>query len=190
MIEKLREELINDIISELDKSVPAHLSDENNEVHNTITQIIVDTFNDYELKVTGSNRFNKVENSMTQEAKFELLNYKLRGTLTEYLVKLYDADGHIELYHVTDYYNKNISEITGTKIWRLQAQVDIVNENLIENDSRLGKKILTFISLLKALQITSKVLKEKINYDINVTLDKKYVLYSGDIVDMGIRKLS
>ncbi len=59
MIEKLREELINDIISELDKSVPAHLSDENNEVHNTITQIIVDTFDDYELKVKGSNRFNK-----------------------------------------------------------------------------------------------------------------------------------
>ncbi len=59
MIEKLREELIKDIISELDKSVPAHLSDENNEVHNTITQIIVDTFDDYELKVKGSNRFNK-----------------------------------------------------------------------------------------------------------------------------------
>ena len=49
MIEKLREELINDIISYLDKSVPAHLSDENNkeyadlglELGNTITQIIV-----------------------------------------------------------------------------------------------------------------------------------------------------
>ena len=48
MIEKLREELIKDIISELDKSVPAHLSDENNDVHNTITQIIVDTFDEYE----------------------------------------------------------------------------------------------------------------------------------------------
>ena len=57
-----------------------------------------------------------------------------------------------------------------------------------ENGIQLGGK--TFISLLKALQITSKVLKEKINYDINVTLDKKYVLYSGDIVDKGIRKLS
>ena len=57
-----------------------------------------------------------------------------------------------------------------------------------ENGIQLGGK--TFISLLKALQITSKVLKEKINYDINVTLDKKYVQYSGDIVDMGIRKLS
>tara|TARA_Y100000592_G_scaffold84123_1_gene134657 strand:- start:324 stop:509 length:186 start_codon:yes stop_codon:yes gene_type:complete len=55
MIEKLREELINDIISYLDKSVPAHLSDENNkeyadlglELGNTITQIIVDTFDEY-----------------------------------------------------------------------------------------------------------------------------------------------
>ena len=47
-----------------------------------------------------------------------------------------------------------------------------------------------FISLLKAQQITSKVLKEKINYHINVTLDKKYVQYSGSIVDNGIRKLS
>ena len=57
-----------------------------------------------------------------------------------------------------------------------------------ESGIQIGGKV--FISLLKALQITSKVLKEKINYDINVTLDKKYVQYSGDIVDMGIRKLS
>ena len=57
-----------------------------------------------------------------------------------------------------------------------------------ENGLQLGGK--TFISLLKALQITSKVLKEKIDYNTHVTLDKKYVLYSGDIVDMGIRKLS
>ena len=83
---------------------------------------------------------------IAQEAKFELLNYKLKGLITEYLVKLYDADGHIELYHVTDYYNKDINEITSTKIWRLQAQVNIVNENEIKVDSRLGKKILTFIS--------------------------------------------
>ena len=83
---------------------------------------------------------------IAQEAKFELVKYAMQGNITEYLVKLYDADGHIELYHVTDYYNKDINEITSTKIWRLQAQVNIVNENLIENDSRLGKKILTFIS--------------------------------------------
>ena len=83
---------------------------------------------------------------MVQEAKFELVKYSLQGRITEYLVKLYDADGHIELYHITDYYNKDINEITSTKIWRLQAQVNIVNENLIENDSRLGNKILSFIS--------------------------------------------
>ena len=52
----------------------------------------------------------------------------------------------------------------------------------------IGGKV--FISLLKAIQITSKVLKEKIDYNTHVTLDKKYVQYSGDIVDMGIRKLS
>ena len=57
-----------------------------------------------------------------------------------------------------------------------------------QNGIIIGGKV--FISLLKALQITSKVLKEKIDYNNNVTLDKKYVLYSGDIVDMGIRKLS
>ena len=57
-----------------------------------------------------------------------------------------------------------------------------------ENGIKIGGKI--FISLLRAIQITSKVLKEKINYNIHVTLDKKYVNYTGDIVDMGIRKLS
>ena len=57
-----------------------------------------------------------------------------------------------------------------------------------ENGIQIGGKI--FISLLKAIQITSKVLKEKIDYNTHVTLDKKYVSYSGDIVDMGIRKLS
>ena len=57
-----------------------------------------------------------------------------------------------------------------------------------ENGIQIGGK--TFISLLKALQITSKVLKEKIDYNTHVTLDKKYVQYSGDIVDNGIRKLS
>jgi len=57
-----------------------------------------------------------------------------------------------------------------------------------ENGISIGGKV--FISLLKALQITSKVLKEKIDYSTHVTLDKKYVQYSGDIIDMGIRKLS
>ena len=58
-IEKLREELIKDIISYLDKVIPHYVSDENNAVHMDVTQIIVDTFDDYELKVIGSNRFNK-----------------------------------------------------------------------------------------------------------------------------------
>ena len=57
-----------------------------------------------------------------------------------------------------------------------------------ENGIQIGGK--TFISLLKAIQITSKVLKEKIDYNTHVTVDKKYVQYSGDIVDNGIRKLS
>ena len=57
-----------------------------------------------------------------------------------------------------------------------------------ENGISIGGKV--FISLLKALQITSKVLKEKIDYNTHVMLDKKYVLYKGDIVDNGIRKLS
>ena len=57
-----------------------------------------------------------------------------------------------------------------------------------ENGIQIGGKI--FISLLKAIQITSKVLKEKIDYNTHVTLDKKYVQYSGSIVDNGIRKLS
>ena len=57
-----------------------------------------------------------------------------------------------------------------------------------ENGLIIGGKI--FISLLKAVQIKGKLLKEKIDYSTNVTLDKKYVLYTGGIIDMGIRKLS
>ena len=57
-----------------------------------------------------------------------------------------------------------------------------------ENGISIGGKV--FISLLKALKITSKVLKEKIDYNTHVTLDKKYVSYSGGIIDMGIRNLS
>jgi len=57
-----------------------------------------------------------------------------------------------------------------------------------ENGIQIGGKI--FISLLKAVQITGKLLKEKIDYNTHVTLDKKYVSYSGGIVDNGIRKLS
>jgi len=78
---------------------------------------------------------------MVQEAKFELLNYKLKGTLTEYLVRLTDADGEVIDYHITDYYNKDVNEITSTKIWELSDRVFGV-----ENDSRLGIKILGFIT--------------------------------------------
>ena len=83
---------------------------------------------------------------VAQEAKFELIKYAMQGPITEYLVKLYDADGHIELYHVTDYYNKDINEITSTKIWRLVNKVSVEYDNEIKVDSRLGKKILTFIT--------------------------------------------
>ena len=78
---------------------------------------------------------------VAQEAKFELVKYAMQGNITEYLVKLYDADGHIELYHVTDYYNKDINEITSTKIWELSDRVFEV-----KIDSRLGIKILGFIT--------------------------------------------
>ena len=80
---------------------------------------------------------------MAQEAKFKLLNYKLKGTLTEYLVRLTDADGEVIDYHITDYYNSKI-EITDTRIWPLTNQVELLK--LIDNDSRLGKKILSFIT--------------------------------------------
>ena len=78
---------------------------------------------------------------MTQEAKFKLINYKLRGTLTEYLVRLHDADGEVVDYHITDYYNKDINEIISTKIWELSNRIHDV-----KNDSRLGIKILGFIT--------------------------------------------
>ena len=78
---------------------------------------------------------------MAQEAKFELLNYKLHGLITEYLVKLHDADGEVVNYLITDYYNEDVNEITSTKIWELTDRIYDV-----KNDSRLGKKILTFVT--------------------------------------------
>ena len=85
---------------------------------------------------------------IAQEAKFELIKYNSQGknypdnkdygyALTEYLIKLHDADGEEVKYHITDYYNEDISEITDTKIWELSDRVFGV-----ENDSRLGIKIL------------------------------------------------
>ena len=81
---------------------------------------------------------------IAQKAEFELLNYKLQGTITEYIVKLHDADGEVVKYSITDYYNEGMTEITDTRIWVLTDKV--MELELIENDSRLGKKILTFIS--------------------------------------------
>ena len=92
---------------------------------------------------------------VAQEAKFELLNYRSnkRGVSWEggepisfydYIVKLTDADGKVVKYSITDYYNEEMNEITDTRIWVLTDKV--LELNLIENDSKLGKKILTFIS--------------------------------------------
>ena len=81
---------------------------------------------------------------IAQEAKFELINYKMHGgdgAFTEYLVKLHDADGEVVNYHITDYYNEDLNEITSTKIWELTNRIHDV-----KNDSRLGNKILTFVS--------------------------------------------
>ena len=152
MIEKLREELIEDIITFLDEG---NYKTQDVNIQNTITQIIVDTFDDYELKVTGSNRFNKAENSMAQEAKFELLNYKTtkqgvrfdgaqETQFIDYIVKLTDADGEVVRYSITDYYNEGMSEIIDTRIWVLSDK--ILDDLQVKNDSRLGIKILGFIT--------------------------------------------
>ena len=81
---------------------------------------------------------------MAQEAKFELVNYKLQGLITEYLVRLTDADGEVVNYHITDYYNEDLNEITSTRIWKLVT--DIEEDNFIGTQSRLGIKILDFIT--------------------------------------------
>ena len=92
---------------------------------------------------------------LAQEAKFELLNYRSnkRGVTWEggesisfydYTVKLTDADGEVVKYSITDYYNKEMNEITDTRIWVLTDKV--MELELIENDSRLGIKILGFIT--------------------------------------------
>ena len=81
---------------------------------------------------------------IAQKAEFELLKYKLQGTITEYLVKLTDADGEVIRYSITDYYNEEMTEITDTRIWVLTDKV--MELDLIENDSRLGIKILGFIT--------------------------------------------
>ena len=85
---------------------------------------------------------------MAQEAKFYLLNYKSRKqegleNHIEYLIKLVDADGVEVRYNITDYYNSK-NEITDTRIWPITNNVELLKLN--ENDSRLGIKILGFIT--------------------------------------------
>ena len=91
---------------------------------------------------------------IAQEAKFELLNYKTtkqgvrfdgaqETQFIDYIVKLTDADGEVVRYSITDYYNSK-NEITDTRIWPLKTNVELLK--LIENDSRLGIKILGFIT--------------------------------------------
>ena len=85
---------------------------------------------------------------VAQEAKFYLLNYKSRKqegleNHIEYLIKLVDADGVEVRYNITDYYNSK-NEITDTRIWPITNNVELLK--LIENDSRLGIKILGFIT--------------------------------------------
>ena len=85
---------------------------------------------------------------IAQEAKFYLLNYKSRKkegleNHIEYLIKLVDADGVEVRYNITDYYNSK-NEITDTRIWPITNNVELLK--LIENDSRLGIKILGFIT--------------------------------------------
>ena len=59
-------------------------------------------------------------------------------------------------------------------------KIRLNKENSVIIDNRV------FISLLKALQVTSKVLKEKIDYNTHVTLfGKKMVEYKGPYIEVG-----
>ena len=109
---------------------------------------------------------------IAQEAKFELLNYKLKGLITEYLVKLYDADGEEVIYNITDYYNKDCNEIINTKIWKLSDK--ILHDLYVKNDSRLGIKILGFI--------TSE------HFYRNDVLEAMYVKEMEDKIDINLEK--
>ena len=100
-------------------------------------------------RACGDENYKQIKlNDMAQEAKFYLLNYKSRKkegleNHIEYLIKLVDADGEEIRYSITDYYNSK-NEITDTRIWPLKTNVELLK--LIENDSRLGIKILGFIT--------------------------------------------
>ena len=92
---------------------------------------------------------------MAQEAKYELLKYRTTKQVVrfdgaqetqfiDYIVKLTDADGEVVRYSITDYYNEGMEEIIDTRIWKLSNQ--ILDDLQVKNDSRLGKKILTFVT--------------------------------------------
>jgi len=108
---------------------------------------------------------------IAQEAKFELLKYRMHGgdgAFTEYLVKLHDADGVIVHYNITDYYNES-EEIIDTRIWKLSDK--ILDDLHVKNDSRLGNKILSFITnehyyrndVLEAMYV--KDMEDKIDFN-------------------------
>ena len=86
---------------------------------------------------------------MAQEAKFKLINLHDSNDgvnsigFIEYKVKLYDADGVEVMYNITDYYNES-NEIVDTRIWVLSDK--ILDDLYVKSDSRLGIKILGFIT--------------------------------------------
>ena len=85
---------------------------------------------------------------IAQEAKFKLIDLHDSNNdnsigFIEYKVKLHDADGVEVTYNITDYYNDK-EEIVDTRIWKLSDK--ILDDLHIKNDSRLGKKILTFVT--------------------------------------------
>ena len=85
---------------------------------------------------------------MVQEAKFELLKYRsvkqYEMNSIEYFVKLTDADGEVVRYKVKDYYNLN-QEIVQTIIAQFYG-INYIEKGRIDIHSRLGKKILTFVT--------------------------------------------
>ena len=65
------------------------------------------------------------------------------------MIKLTDADGEVVRYSITDYYNEGMSEIIETKIFELSDrgnQAWSLGGSNVKNDSRLGIKILGFIT--------------------------------------------
>ena len=107
---------------------------------------------------------------IAQKAEFELLNYKLQGRFIQYLVRLHDADGEVVDYHITDYYNKDVNEIVDTRIWKLSDK--ILDDLQVKNDSRLGIKILGFITSEHFLR--NDVLESMYVKDMEDKIDSHY----------------